>query len=134
MASITALRTGVRDRLATISGLRVFDYQPDSLVPPAAVVGWPDIDFDFVMGRGADSFDFPIRIYVGKASDRASNDKLEGYLNPDGATSVKAAVEADKTLGAVADTTRVRAASGVAVFTIGGVDFLGVTFQVEVIA
>jgi hypothetical protein len=40
--------------LETIDGLRVFPYWADKIVPPAAIVGFPEsLDFDETMGRGA---------------------------------------------------------------------------------
>lgn len=133
MASINAIRLGLGARLDTIAGLEVFDYVPYSLQPPAAVVGWPDVEFDFVLGRGADRLSIPVRVFVASASDHSSNTELEAYISPSGAKSVKAAVEADGSLGGAAHSSRVARASGVGIFNIAGIDFLGVEFTIDVI-
>ena len=52
MASLYELRAGLKERLATIAGLRVFGFVPDQLPVPAAFVGPPDsVEFDIVMAR-----------------------------------------------------------------------------------
>jgi len=87
--------TQVAQRLDTITGLRVFDYPPAKVTPPAAVVAYPDdLTFDATYGRGADRLTLPVVVVVGKASDRASRDQLAAYCNGTGTRSVKAVVEA----------------------------------------
>ena len=39
MASLTSIRSGLGTRLETISSLLVYDYVPDSIEPPCAIVG-----------------------------------------------------------------------------------------------
>jgi len=72
---------------------RTFAYPPDVIHPPAAVVGYPEIVYDSTYGRGMDRLEVPVVVMVGKVSDRASRDALEGYLAGAGPTSIKAAVE-----------------------------------------
>ena len=63
-----------------------------------------------------------------------SQETLDGYLASSGASSVKAKVESDVTLGGVAQSTRVVEADNYGVYTINNIDYLGVEFTVEVIA
>jgi hypothetical protein len=135
MGDIHAIREGLATALGAIAGLRTNAYVPDSVSTPAAVVGGPDeVSFDQVFGRGADRFMIPVRLYAGRASERAGQRALDAYLSSAGAQSVKAALEADHTLGGVAHTCRVTRASGYGVYTVAGQDLLGVEFQVEVLA
>ena len=46
MASISELRAGIKTNLATISGLRVSDFQPDSINPPVAIVFPIGVNYD----------------------------------------------------------------------------------------
>jgi hypothetical protein len=121
-------------RLATITGLRVYDYSADQAAPPSAIVGMPEqpIEYDAVMGRGADRVVIPVLVVVGKVSDRAARDALSAYLAGSGASSIKTAIESGNSdLGGVAQTVRVQTAR-VDVVTIAAVDYLGATFDVEV--
>jgi hypothetical protein len=116
--------------LATITGLRVFDFPPDTVSAPAAVVGWPsEITYDSTMQRGADEAVFEVHVLVGRVSDRSARDALAAYLDGSGSKSVKVAIEA----GTVGDSARVRSAA-VSVMTVSGMEFLAATFDVHVIS
>jgi hypothetical protein len=91
------------------------------------------IVFDFVYQRAADRMTYPVRILVGKATDRSAQERLEQYLDGSGALSVKAAIEGDPSLGGAANVTRVLSAQGLGVYDMGGVSYLGCDFTVEVI-
>jgi hypothetical protein len=122
---VNATMDAIGVRLATISGLRVYDYPADSVTVPAGVVGLPElVVYDETYRRGLDMATLDVHVLVSKVSDRASRDAISGYL-----TTVKAAV--DGTLGgAVADARVAEARSNT--ITVGGVDYLAVSFTVEV--
>lgn len=131
---VSTVMDGLGVRLATISGLRVFDFAADSFSPPAALVGLPDtVEYDLTMVRGADRAAFQVYVLVGKVSDRSARDQLAAYMAGTGSSSVKAAIEAGETLGGAAHTTRVTGAS-VATVTSAGVEFLAAIFDVDVVA
>ena len=131
---VPEVMSGLGNQLRTISGLRVRDYPSDSTNPPEAIVSFPEnIEYDTVMARGADRLVFPVTVLVGRVSDRTARTRLGDYLSGEGDRSVKAAIEADKTLGGAADTTRVMEAD-TAIWTMGGSDLLAATFTIEVIA
>lgn len=134
-ATLTAVRSGLKTRLATIIGLRCYDVVPAKPELPAAIVQGPElIDFDFTMARGADRHEIPILVIVSQASDRAAQASLDGYIAGAGAGSVKAAIEADRTLGGVAHSCRVMRARNYGFVEVGETTYLGVQFIVEVIA
>ncbi len=119
-------------RLRTITGLRVFDYMPDNIAPPAAIVQLPrNIDFDLTFGRGADLMMIPVLVLVAKVSDRASYNNLARYLALEGATSIKGAI--DGNLGGVVNDATVTRASGIGSYPVGGVDFMGATFETQLV-
>lgn len=132
--NVSTVMDGLGVRLATISGLRVFDFVPDSFSPPAAIISLPGtVEYDLTMARGADRGSFQVYLLVGKVSDRSARDQLAAYLAGTGSLSVKAAVEAGKTLGGAAQSTRVTSAS-VQVVSSAGTDFLAAVFDVDVVA
>jgi hypothetical protein len=125
-----AVMDAIGTRLATISGLRVADYPSDAANPPQAIVSLPEtVEYDTVMGRGADRVVIPVTVLVGRVSDRAARDALALYVSGSGASSVKSAVDGD--LGGIAHTARVTGAT-VNIVTIQAVDYLGASFDVEV--
>lgn len=130
--ALPAVMDGLGAALGTLFA-RVFDYPPDSVSPPAAIVGYPTVwSYDATYRRGRDTAVFPVTVVVGKVSDRASRDVLAPYVTGDGASSVKVAIEADRTLGGAAGSCSVRGAE-FATVTIAAVEYLAASFDVEVI-
>jgi hypothetical protein len=130
---IGSVRTGIKNNLAAISGLRTYDVVPDSMSVPAAVVGIPtEIDYDYTLNRSNDQAVFPVRVFIGKASDRNAQKLLDVYLDSTGSQSIKTVIENDSSLGGAANTVMVERASGIGVYTIAGVDYLGAEFSVRV--
>lgn len=107
MATIAQIMAGIETRLDTIDGLRVNDVDPTQINPPAAWVGVPDIpDYRATFGAGnAGRFHIAptVTVAVSAALDRVGQVKLAGYANPSGATSIAAAIEADRTLGGIVE-------------------------------
>jgi len=135
MATLTAIRSGLKTNIANITSLVVYDYVPDSIEPPTAIVGVVDsIDYDSTMARGADTYTIPIFLYVSRVDAEDSQDTLDSYLASSGSSSVKAQVESDLTLGGSAQSVRVIEADNYGVYNVNNIDYLGVEFTVEVIA
>jgi hypothetical protein len=101
------VRDALKTRLQTISGLRVYEIIPEPITPPCAIVGQLDFTFDIDNARGLDQANVDIYVIVQRFSERAGQDKLDGYLAGTGATSIKAAIEGDRTLGGTCQTLRV---------------------------
>lgn len=130
-ADVNTVMDAVGTALATITGLRVFDFAADGGSPPLASVGLPtEVTYDFTKGRGSDHLVLPITVLVGKVVDRSARDALAAYLAGSGAKSIKAAV--DGNLGGACQTCRVRSAR-VDIVTLSGVEMLGATFDVAVV-
>lgn len=127
----TAVRAGLATALDTITNLRTFDNVPDSLAPPAAVVEPVEVNFDYSMQRGLDNYKAYVLVIVGRMSERSASDRLDAYLASSGASSVKAAIEADKTLGGACSSLQVTDANPRTV-TVSGVEMLAYRFGVEI--
>jgi len=134
MTALTDLRTGLANRLATITGLRSSAYIPDNPQPPVAVVMPGRIQYDTAFGRGSDEYQFTIMLIVGRVADRASQTNLDAYCASSGSTSVKAAVEGDRTLGEKALDCRVTEMTNQGSLAIGDVTYHTAEFSVTVIA
>ena len=134
MTSLTTLRSGLATRLATISGLRSSATIPDNPQPPVAVVIPARITYDQAFGRGSDEYEFTITLIVGRVVDRTSQTNLDAYCASSGSSSVKAAIEADPTLGGAALDCRVTAMTNQGSLAIGDVTYHTAEFSVTVIA
>lgn len=124
-AHLTDVMDEIGVRLATITGLRVFDFPPKSAQPPFAFVDMPEsITYDFTFQRGTDMTEFKVYVAVADVVDRAVRDSLALYAAGDGAKSIKAAVEASTVY-----TLMVKSADFGHV-TLAGGSYAGITFVV----
>jgi hypothetical protein len=162
MASIKAIRDGLRDLLsggATLAtelgedlitedgdtlipegtgvnlGLYVHDTIPDNVYVPAAIVGMPSsVRYDFSFRTPVSRYLFPIRVIAGRVMENQGQDLIDDLASPDGALSVRAAIDGDPGLGGAAHSTRVTEARDFGVYEVAGVPYIGCEFEIEVIA
>lgn len=125
------VRKGLRLNLEEISGLRVYEHVPDVVVAPCAIIGQLDLIFDLNNARGLDSANIDVLLIVQRFSERSGQEQLDKYLSGSGEHSVKAAIEADKTLGGAVDTLRVTSAQS-GVYQSADVEYLSYRYQVTV--
>lgn len=134
--SIASVRDALKTNLATVTGLQCYDTVPDKPEPPCAIVQ-PDPDgflFRETMGKGVVRFSFVITVLVQKSVDTASQDTLDGYLNPSGTGSVWAAIENDITLGGAASNAAVQFVRQYGEFVFNDLSYLGAEIVVGVLA
>lgn len=135
MASLTDIREALAANLASITGLQQSAYLLSNPTPPAAEVQPSEIDYDAAFQRGMDEWTLIVRVFVGVSSDIGAQKRLDGMIASSGASSIKAAVESDRTLGGAVDDLRVTRCTGYRVFAReGGAGVLGAEWEVQVIA
>jgi hypothetical protein len=133
MATVSELRTGIATNLATIAGLRTAATVPDQINPPIAVVMPNSITYDLAFARsGGDEYEFLVMVIVGRVDERSAQNKLDAYCSGSGASSIKTAIEKDKTLGGKAFDCRVSSLRGYQQVTVGDVVYLSAEFVVQV--
>ena len=125
------VRDGLKTRLETISGLRAYDLIPDTVTPPAAVVGQLDFTFDIDNARGLDQAQVDVLVIVQRFSERSGQNLLDTYLSGSGASSIKAAIEGDRTLGGVVNTLRVTGAEA-GTYESQGIEFLSYRYRITI--
>jgi hypothetical protein len=125
------VREGLKQNLASIDGLRIYDTVPDVVVPPCAIVGQLDITFDVNNSRGLDLAYIDVLVIVQRFSERAGQDKLDQYLAGSGDYSIKAAIESDKTLDGACNTLRVTSAES-GVYQSADVEYMSYRYRVTV--
>lgn len=135
MAALSDIREGLAATLKPIPGLHESAYLLSNPTPPAAEIQPSETEYDHAFGRGCDEWTFVIRVFVGATSDIGAQKRLDGMLASSGASSIKAAVEADPTLGGVVEDLRVTRCTGYRVFAReGGAGVLGAEWEVSIVA
>lgn len=131
-ATVSQVATGLQTRLATITGLRTFNYQPEQENPPFAYPQINNINYHRAYSGGDVVMDWTVYVVVGRWLDRTAHASLDDYLSYSGAKSVRAAIEADPTLGGVCSTLIVRSGADITSLDANGAQFLVIQMQVEV--
>lgn len=132
-ASVSQVANGLKTRLDTISGLRVYAFQPDQNATNP--VGFPileEVIYHRAFQGGDVLMNWTIAIIVGRYTDRTAYALLDDYLSFDGAKSVRAALEADKTLGGICQTLIVQSSADVTSISQADAEFLQIRFRVQV--
>ena len=98
MAGLSELRDGLVENLSTIVGLRVAAYTPDNPNPPMAIISPQSIEYHKSFNNGFNTYNFTISVFVGRVSERSAQQNLDAFCAPTGASSIKSAIESDRTL------------------------------------
>ena len=130
MASVGTLRTQLATNLATISGLRTNSTMPDNPNPPVAIVTPTSISYDDTFHRGMQTYQFIVLVIVGRADERTAQNSLDAFISSTGSSSIKLAIESDKTLGGNAFDTRVTEMRNYGQLSVGEVIYLTAEFTV----
>jgi hypothetical protein len=130
MALISELRTGLAANLATISGLRTTATIPDNPSPPIAIILPQGVEYDNTFGRGMNTYTFAVTVIVGRVSERSGQNALDAFVSSTGSSSIKLAIESDKTLDGKAFDLRVTDSRNYGELTVGEVTYLSAEFTV----
>jgi hypothetical protein len=139
MASLmTDIRSGLATRVATVTSLkdRCFSTFPDRMPnPPLAIISVPSWRFDqtFSDDNTITAEVLILAAAIGKGQERAQA-ALDAYLDDDGTESIKAAIEADVTLGGKAQSVSVTGWDDYGDVEVNGIHYLGAVLAVEVFA
>jgi hypothetical protein len=131
--SISLIRQGLATNLGTIPGLRAVAEVPDLPNPPIAIVALNSVTYDRAYANGMTSYNFTITVIVGRVAEREAQRRLDSYIST-GSSSVKYAIESDKTLGGNAYDCRVVSMDSVGSLSISDNTYLAADFSVTVIA
>jgi len=140
VTDLAGIRAGIAANLATLSGapanVQISAYMLGNPTPPTLQVMGPDqIDYDLAMQRGLDEWRFIVQGFVGAMTDRGAQVNLDAWLAPTGSLSVKAAIEADRTLGGSVQDSYVESASGYKIYQLdAGHQVLGAEWTIRLLA
>lgn len=112
MAAISDIRAAVAAALQGIPGVQASAYMMSAPTPPHFFVRPGRTTYDQTLQRGIDRYELIVTGIVSlNAGDIGAQQNLEAWRAPTGASSVKAALEADPTLDGVVETLRVESCS-----------------------
>lgn len=131
-ATISQVATALATALITVPGLRAFSYQPEQLNPPVAYPELVGVTYHKAFQGGDVVSSWNIGVIVGRYTDRTAHALLDSYLSFSGAQSIRAAIEADKTLGAVVQTLILSTGARVSAVSVADAEFLEIMFSCEV--
>ena len=132
MASITAIRSGLATNLATITGLRSGPTIPDNVNPPYAIITPSGVQYHRAFNNALSTYNFTVMVVVGRVSERTAQNNLDAYCSPTGTSSIRVAIESDKTLGGVVYDTIVTGMRNYGSVTIGENIYLAAEFDIAV--
>lgn len=114
MADLAAIRAGITKVLSVaFPNAQVTGYLLENPYPPAFEVeigggsSAGSVIFDHAMSRGLDEWWFTVRGFASSGTDKGAQQSLDKWLNSTGPDSVKAALEADRTLDGTVNDSRV---------------------------
>ncbi len=131
-ATVSQVATGLKNRLATISGLRTYNYQPEQINPPIAYPVLNSVEFHRAFGGGDVVMYWSVYVIVGRYTDNRAFNDIDDYLAYDGAKSLRAVLEGEPTLGNVARTLVVANSFAIEPQTQADAEFLTVRVDVTV--
>ena len=131
--SILDIRAGLAANIGTISGLRTSVDIPDNPNPPIAVIAIENVDYDGAFAGGLTEYNFTVTVIASRASERFAQRRLDAYTST-GDSSLKKAIESDKTLNGKAFDVRVTRMSNIGTVSLGEVTYLAADFAVTVFA
>jgi hypothetical protein len=133
VATVSQIRTALAAQLAEqVDGLRAYATLPGQISPPAAVVRRRLTVYGTSFGGpgfGTDDLTLSIAVFVGQEQWEV----LDGLLAPAGSTSIRAAVDADPTLGGLVDGAQVVRAEEEQLVEYAGVQYLSAALVVDVL-
>lgn len=132
--ALTEIRQGIATNLATISGLRTAAELPDNPSPPIAVVSLRSIEYDGSFQKGLAVYTFTVTVIVGRVAEREAQRRLNAYSDNTGSSSVKSAIESDRTLGGSAFDVRVVSLDNIGQLQLNDATYLGADFTVTAYA
>ena len=101
---ISDAKDGLETLLSTISDLRVLDHPADSISEfPAAVVMFESRDVSDTLAGGDFTGELKVVLLISSSNTKEAYDTLDSFMDPLGANSVEAAINADTTWGGKVD-------------------------------
>jgi hypothetical protein len=129
--NLASVRTGITSALGTVSNLRIYEWIPSTIQPPAAVVSLGTGTYDSDLDNGM-IVNYGVLVMLTRADDQLGQQRLDDFLGQ-GTDSIYYAIDTNPTLSGSCDSSRVTSWNNPGTFTIGGIEYLGVEVNIEVL-
>lgn len=130
-ATVTQALDGLVTALQAI-GVRAYPRPADITAAPCAFVLLEAVDYQNAFQLGDPRMEFTVSVIVSRTSDRNAYERLSAAVSATGPSSIRAAIEADRTLGGVCQTLLVQRADNVRMVSQSDADYLAVDVAVLV--
>jgi len=129
--NLASVRAGITNTLQNINNLRIYEWIPSQISPPAAVVSLGTGQFD------SDNLDgmlvgYGVLVMLTRADDQKGQERLDEFLGQ-GTNSIYHVIDANPSLNGACDSCRVTSWNNPGTFNIGGIEYLGVEVTLEVL-
>lgn len=136
MTLIADIRSGLKARLDTVAGLKTGNgggEWPEQIVPPAAMIKTVGGQYEQTFGADREKAQFEIHVALALKGGIVNAQKnIETYLSNTGASSIRAAIAGDRSLGATVHYTHIRGWRAEDTVEINGSEWMGAIIDVEV--
>ena len=123
-------KDGLGTLLSNIAGLRVLDYPADSINEfPAAIVLFESRDTIETLGGSSFTGRVKVVLLLSSANTKEAYDTLDGFMDPLGANSIEATVDADNTWDGKVDDGRLVSVDNVGQRKLWGGVYVGADFH-----
>lgn len=129
--NLVDVRAGITNALQNIENLRIYEWVPSQVSPPAAVVSLGTGQYDADLDNGM-IVNYGVLVMLTRADDQKGQARLDEFLGQ-GTNSIFNVIDSDPTLTDSCDSCRVTSWDNPGTFTIGGIEYLGVEVNLEVL-
>lgn len=129
--NLVDVRAGITNALQNIENLRIYEWVPSQVSPPAAVVSLGTGQYDADLDNGM-ILNYGVLVMLTRADDQKGQARLDEFLGQ-GTNSIFNVIDSDPTLTDSCDSCRVTSWDNPGTFTIGGIEYLGVEVNLEVL-
>lgn len=139
--SATQIKEALVAAMTNGTGVRGRPFIPGTVEPPSIVIvpgtfipgdTKAAIEFDSTMANGSHDYIFTVALILSDADRRVAQEEVDQYISPEGEKSLKAALEADMTLGGVVSFARMVKVVQYGFLVWNGNNFFGAQCVVEV--
>jgi hypothetical protein len=133
-ATVQEVADGLAEALRVVY-VRAHSDVPDNITPPTAILMLDGVPtYHGAEQGGLPTYTMRVQTVVDNLNNRAAFNTLNAYLSYDGDKSLRAALEADRTLGGVCQTLIVERAENIGELAVGDVRYLAADIIVTVYA
>lgn len=131
-ATLGEIAEGLAEAVATVKGVRTYDHVPDVFAVPCAYVMPEAVEYWGAFSGGDAQHVYVVTLVVGRTAERHAQKALYEFMSFDGVRSIRAAIEADRTLGGRVQTLLVERADNIRVIAEGEQSYLACDFACRI--